>query len=153
MFRKLAAECFGTFWLVFGGCGSAVLAAAFPELGIGFVGVALAFGSDHVDLDAAAKAGITVAEITGSNSISVAEHVVMMVLSLITAHLKDLPDDGRNEDVFKMLRSSAAILHGINNLRNNYSMAHPTETLLNEADARFAINLVRSIMTYVDELL
>ncbi|WP_250200281.1 abortive infection family protein [Escherichia coli] len=54
---------------------------------------------------------------------------------------------------FKMLRSSAAILHGINNLRNNYSMAHPTETLLNEADARFAINLVRSIMTYVDELL
>jgi len=44
MFRKLAAECFGTFWLVFGGCGSAVLAAGFPELGIGFVGVALAFG-------------------------------------------------------------------------------------------------------------
>jgi aquaporin Z len=42
--RQLAAEFFGTFWLVFGGCGSAVLAAAFPELGIGFVGVALAFG-------------------------------------------------------------------------------------------------------------
>ncbi|MFU0944423.1 aquaporin [Kluyvera ascorbata] len=41
MFRKLAAECFGTFWLVFGGCGSAVLAAAFPELGIGFAGVAI----------------------------------------------------------------------------------------------------------------
>lgn len=39
-------------------------------------------GSDHVDLDAAAKAGVTVAEVTGSNSISVAEHVVMMVLSL-----------------------------------------------------------------------
>jgi hypothetical protein len=75
------------------------------------------------------------------------------LLALITAHLKALPDDGRNEDVFKMLRSSGSILHGINNLRNNYSMAHPTETLLNEADARFAINLVRSIMTYVDELL
>ena len=44
MFRKLAAECFGTFWLVFGGCGSAVLAAAYPELGISFTGVALAFG-------------------------------------------------------------------------------------------------------------
>lgn len=44
MVRKLAAEFFGTFWLVFGGCGSAVLAAAFPELGIGFVGVSLAFG-------------------------------------------------------------------------------------------------------------
>jgi len=38
------AEFIGTFWLVFGGCGSAVLAAAFPSLGIGFVGVALAFG-------------------------------------------------------------------------------------------------------------
>ena len=42
--RNMAAEFFGTFWLVFGGCGSAVLAAAFPELGIGFAGVALAFG-------------------------------------------------------------------------------------------------------------
>ena len=44
MFKKLCAEGFGTFWLVFGGCGSAVLAAAFPELGIGFAGVSLAFG-------------------------------------------------------------------------------------------------------------
>ena len=44
MTRKLAAEFVGTFWLVFGGCGSAVLAAAYPELGIGFAGVALAFG-------------------------------------------------------------------------------------------------------------
>lgn len=42
--KKLAAEFFGTFWLVFGGCGSAILAAAFPNLGIGFAGVALAFG-------------------------------------------------------------------------------------------------------------
>jgi aquaporin Z len=42
--RELFAEFFGTFWLVFGGCGSAVLAAAFPELGIGFAGVSLAFG-------------------------------------------------------------------------------------------------------------
>ena len=40
----LVAEAFGTFWLVFGGCGSAVLAAAYPALGIGFAGVALAFG-------------------------------------------------------------------------------------------------------------
>jgi aquaporin Z len=44
MIKKLAAEALGTFWLVFGGCGSAVLAAGFPELGIGFVGVSLAFG-------------------------------------------------------------------------------------------------------------
>ena len=42
--KKLAAEFLGTFWLTFGGCGSAVLAAAFPNLGIGFAGVALAFG-------------------------------------------------------------------------------------------------------------
>jgi aquaporin Z len=44
MTRKLVAELIGTAWLVLGGCGSAVLAAAFPELGIGFVGVSLAFG-------------------------------------------------------------------------------------------------------------
>lgn len=42
--KRLFAELFGTFWLVLGGCGSAVLAAGFPELGIAFVGVALAFG-------------------------------------------------------------------------------------------------------------
>ncbi|MCE9631942.1 MAG: aquaporin Z [Planctomycetia bacterium] len=44
MIGKLLAEAIGTFWLVLGGCGSAVLAAAYPELGIGFAGVALAFG-------------------------------------------------------------------------------------------------------------
>ena len=44
MTRKFAAEFIGTFWLVLGGCGSAVLAAAFPEVGIGLLGVALAFG-------------------------------------------------------------------------------------------------------------
>lgn len=42
--KKLFAECFGTFWLVFGGCGSAIFAAGYPDLGIGFAGVALAFG-------------------------------------------------------------------------------------------------------------
>ena len=42
--NKYVAECLGTFWLVLGGCGSAVLAAAFPEVGIGLLGVALAFG-------------------------------------------------------------------------------------------------------------
>src|SRR5262244_3049337 len=44
MMKRASAEFIGTFWLVFGGCGSAVLAAAFPNLGIGFVGVSLAFG-------------------------------------------------------------------------------------------------------------
>jgi aquaporin Z len=42
--KRAIAEFFGTFWLVFGGCGAAVLDAAFPQLGIGFLGVALAFG-------------------------------------------------------------------------------------------------------------
>ncbi|MDK9759838.1 aquaporin, partial [Vibrio sp. D173a] len=42
--NKYLAEMFGTFWLVLGGCGSAVLAAAFPDVGIGLLGVSLAFG-------------------------------------------------------------------------------------------------------------
>ena len=42
--RRMFAEFFGTFWLVFGGCGSAVLSAAFPKVGIGLLGVSLAFG-------------------------------------------------------------------------------------------------------------
>jgi aquaporin Z len=44
LMKRISAEFLGTFWLVFGGCGAAVLAAAFPQMGIGFVGVALAFG-------------------------------------------------------------------------------------------------------------
>jgi aquaporin Z len=44
LMKRLSAEFLGTFWLVFGGCGAAVMAAAFPQVGIGFVGVALAFG-------------------------------------------------------------------------------------------------------------
>lgn len=44
MLKKLSAEAFGTYWLVLGGCGSAVLAAGFPEVGIGLLGVSLAFG-------------------------------------------------------------------------------------------------------------
>jgi len=50
MSKRLCAEFLGTFWLVLGGCGSAVLAAAFPELGIGFAGVALAFGLTAVTM-------------------------------------------------------------------------------------------------------
>ena len=58
MSKRLFAEFFGTFWLVLGGCGSAVLAAAFPGLGIGFLGVALAFGLTVVTM-AYACAGIS----------------------------------------------------------------------------------------------
>jgi aquaporin Z len=50
MGKRFAAEFFGTFWLVFGGCGSVVLASAFPGLGIGFAGVALAFGLSVVTM-------------------------------------------------------------------------------------------------------
>lgn len=53
MLGKLLAEAIGTFWLVLGGCGSAVLAAAYPELGIGFVGVSLAFGLTVLTMAAA----------------------------------------------------------------------------------------------------
>lgn len=48
--RRLAAEFIGTFWLVFGGCGSAVIAAGFPDVGIGLLGVALAFGLSVVTM-------------------------------------------------------------------------------------------------------
>src|SRR6201995_2881582 len=50
MIRKLLGEFIGTAWLVLGGCGSAVIAAGFPQLGIGFVGVALAFGLSVVTM-------------------------------------------------------------------------------------------------------
>jgi aquaporin Z len=53
MMGKLLAEAIGTFWLVLGGCGSAVLAAAYPELGIGFLGVSLAFGLTVLTMAAA----------------------------------------------------------------------------------------------------
>ena len=53
MMGKLAAEAIGTFWLVLGGCGSAVLAAGYPDLGIGFVGVSLAFGLTVLTMAAA----------------------------------------------------------------------------------------------------
>jgi aquaporin Z len=49
-YRKLAAECIGTFWLTFAGCGSAVIAAAFPQVGIGLLGVSLAFGLSVVTM-------------------------------------------------------------------------------------------------------
>ena len=56
MTGKLLAEAIGTFWLVLGGCGSAIFAAAYPDLGIGFLGVSLAFGPRDQVLNALAQA-------------------------------------------------------------------------------------------------
>ncbi|WP_186454486.1 abortive infection family protein [Candidatus Pantoea soli] len=75
------------------------------------------------------------------------------LLSLINNHLKAKKDSERNKVVFEMLRSAIAILNKTNELRNHHSNAHPNDGLLNNADARFAINLIRSIMSYVDDLL
>lgn len=75
------------------------------------------------------------------------------LLSLINSYLKQTQDSERNSDVFNMLRSAISILDRINELRNHNSLAHPGNVLLNEADAKFAINLVRSIMSYVDDLI
>ncbi|KGE00798.1 MULTISPECIES: aquaporin Z [Rhizobium/Agrobacterium group] len=97
MFKKFAAEFLGTFWLVFGGCGSAVVAAAFPDLGIGFVGVALAFGLTVLTMafavggisgghfNPAVSVGLTVAgRLPASNLL---QYVVAQVLGGIVAGL------------------------------------------------------------------
>ena len=78
---------------------------------------------------------------------------ITALLPKINSYIKSLPDDGRNDKVFTMLRSANAILDNINYLRNHNSLSHPTEELLTDSDARFAINLARSIMTYIDDLL
>lgn len=75
------------------------------------------------------------------------------LLSLINNHLKAQKDSERNKLVFEMLRSAIAILNKTNELRNHHSNAHANATLLNDADAKFSINLIRSIISYVDDLL
>ncbi|MFT8210898.1 MAG: abortive infection family protein [Symbiopectobacterium sp.] len=75
------------------------------------------------------------------------------LLPLIMSYYKGNNTDKRNDTVFKMLRSANSILKGINELRNHNSLAHANSSLLNEADARLAINLARSIMTCVDDLM
>lgn len=81
------------------------------------------------------------------------DETIQGLLSLINNHLKTTQDSERNNNVFYMLRSAISILKTINELRNHNSLAHPGAVLLNEADAKFAINLVRSIMSYVDDLI
>lgn len=75
------------------------------------------------------------------------------LLPLINNHLKAQGDTDRNKLVFDMLRSANAILDKANQLRNHHSNAHPNDGLLNDSDAKFAINLIRSIMSYLDDLL
>ena len=79
--KKYFAEFFGTFWLVFGGCGSAVLAAAYPELGIGFAGVALAFGLTVLTM------AYAVGHISGGrfNGKDLLPYIVSQVISAIAA--------------------------------------------------------------------
>ncbi|WP_421670186.1 abortive infection family protein [Rahnella sp. EDr1-12] len=96
----------------------------------------------------------TLKQICSNNNIDVkGDETIQGLLSLINTHLKTTQDSERNIDVFHMLRSAISILKTINELRNHNSLAHPGAMLLNEADAKFAINLVRSIMSYVDDLI
>lgn len=94
-------------------------------------------------------------EVCNNHSISYASSdAITALLPKINAYIKNLPDDGgRNDTVFHMLRSATAILDKLNYLRNHHSLSHPTENLLNDSDARFAINIARSIMMYVDSVL
>src|ERR1700690_2947028 len=93
--KRAVAEFFGTFWLVFGGCGAAVLAAGFPTVGIGFLGVALAFGLTvltmafaigHISgchLNPAVSAGLVVGKRFPASEF--APYVVAQVLGAIAA--------------------------------------------------------------------
>lgn len=78
---------------------------------------------------------------------------ITAIIPKVSNFIKQQSDDGRNQKVFAMLRSASSMLDTINYLRNHHSMSHPNEHLLKECDAKFAINLARSIMTYIDELL
>jgi hypothetical protein len=93
-------------------------------------------------------------QICTNNNISfVSSDAITALLPKVSDFIKKQPDDGRNQKVFAMLRSANSMLDTINHLRNHHSMSHPNEHLIKESDAKFAINLARSIMTYIDELL
>jgi len=115
--KRLAAETFGTFWLVLGGCGSAVLAAGFPGLGIGFAGVALAFGLTvltmafaigHISgchLNPAVTVGLTVAGRFPARD--VAPYIVAQVLGAVIASFVLLQIASGNHD-FDLIQSGFA---------------------------------------------
>jgi len=81
------------------------------------------------------------------------DDAITALLPKINTYIKQQPDIGRNDKVFAMLRSANSMLDTINYLRNHHSMSHPNEHLLIESDAKFSINLARSIMSYIDDLL
>lgn len=95
MSKRVVAEFFGTFWLVFGGCGSAVLAAAVPNLGIGYAGVALAFGLTVVTMAYAVghisgghfNPAVTIGLFAGGRieASSVIPYIVAQVVGAVTA--------------------------------------------------------------------
>ena len=123
-------------------------ALADAELLIEQRGAAFAYDRMHNALHACLR------QVCDNHSIAYDKNdAINALLPKINAHLKKMPDDGRNEKVFNMLRAANSMLDSINYLRNHNSLAHPTENLLNQSDAMFAINLTKSIMTYVDDLL
>ncbi|HDY99555.1 MAG TPA: abortive phage infection protein [Pseudomonas sabulinigri] len=92
-------------------------------------------------------------QVCHNNNISfVNSDAITALIPKISSYIKEQPDDGRNSKVFAMLRAAGSMLDTINYLRNHHSMSHPNENLLKESDAKFAINLARSIMTYIDDL-
>ena len=97
MQKRLAAEVFGTFWLVFGGCGAAIFAAGFPDVGIGFVGVSLAFGLTVVTMAYAVghisgghfNPAVTIGLIVGGR-FDAKEAVPYIVAQLVGVHVLDI---------------------------------------------------------------
>lgn len=77
---------------------------------------------------------------------------ITALLPKVISYIKEQPDIGRNEKVSNMLRTVSSLLHTLNELRNHHSLSHANQELLTEADAQFSINLTRSIMSYIDEL-
>lgn len=90
---------------------------------------------------------------TNNNIVFLSGDAITALIPKVSDFIKQQSDDGRNNKVFAMLRSAGSMLDTMNYLRNHHSMSHPNENLLKESDAKFAINLARSIMTYIDDLL
>ena len=114
MTRRMAAEAIGTFWLVLGGCGSAVLAAAFPEVGIGLLGVSFAFGLTVLTMAYAIghisgchlNPAVTVGLWAGGRfpPAEIVPYVVAQVVGAIVAARRPLPDRERRAGLRRQRR-------------------------------------------------